>query len=201
MRANRREVLALGGAAALFGAGPAAALTESEARALIKATVDDLFKLLVAKDSAGAIAPKLRAIMERRANLPQIARFAAGRSWRAMSHAQRARYQDAFAHFVSVIYARRFEEFSGNVTINVSRVTDLGRKGFLVGTPIMPPSGEPLAVEWLVSDRGGRVEVVDIVVEGISMAVTQREEIAAMLESKGGDIDALIGDLAGVTAS
>ena len=46
-----------------------------------------------------------------------------------------------------------------------------------------------------MSDRGGRVEIIDMVVEGISMATTQREEIAAMFEKRGSNIEALISDL------
>ncbi len=50
-------------------------------------------------------------------------------------------------------------------------------------------------VEWLVSDRPGRVVVADIVIEGISMLVTEREQIAGMLEARGGNVDKLIADL------
>jgi phospholipid transport system substrate-binding protein len=56
--------------------------------------------------------------------------------------------------------------------------------------------GQPVVVEWLVSDRPGRVVIADIVIEGVSLLVTQREEIAAMLEKRGGDVDKLISDLA-----
>ncbi len=196
MAFDRRELLALGaGAAALLAAGPAAALSEDEARGHVQATIDDLLALLKVKGVAASIAPKLRSIMERRANMPQLARFSAGRIWLEMSEDQRARYSEAFAHFVSVIYARRFKDVSGDPKIQIGRVLDAGRKGILVQTPLSPPSGEPLAVEWLVSDRSGKIEIVDILVEGISMAVTQREEIGALYQSQGQDVDQLIAKL------
>ncbi|MEM6621833.1 MAG: ABC transporter substrate-binding protein [Pseudomonadota bacterium] len=201
MTLDRRSVMSLGiGGAALLAVGPAFALTEDEARRHVEGTITELLGLLKDTTSVGAIAPKLRAIMETRSNMPQIARFSAGRVWLDMSDAQRSRYTDAFAHFVSVVYARQFVGFTGNPNIQISKILDAGRKGFLVQTPLISPSGTPLSVEWLISDRGGKVEVVDIVVEGISMAVTQREEIAAMFESRGGDIEQLIATLKGEQA-
>ena len=37
--------------------------------------------------------------------------------------------------------------------------------------------------------------MVDLIIEGISLAATQREEINAMLDKRGGDVDVLIADL------
>jgi phospholipid transport system substrate-binding protein len=39
------------------------------------------------------------------------------------------------------------------------------------------------------------VVIADIVIEGISMLVTEREEIGGMLEARGGDVEKLIADL------
>ena len=62
----------------------------------------------------------------------------------------------------------------------------------LVESPIQMPDGKRYAVEWLVSDRGGAVEIVDLVIERVSMAATQRDEIGAMLDKRSGNVDALI---------
>jgi phospholipid transport system substrate-binding protein len=58
------------------------------------------------------------------------------------------------------------------------------------------PDEAPIAVDWLVTDRPGRTVVADIVIEGVSMLVTEREEIGSMLEARGGDVEKLIADLA-----
>jgi len=50
-------------------------------------------------------------------------------------------------------------------------------------------------VSFLVSDRSGRDRFFDLVIEGISMRITERTEIGAMLDRRNGDIDALIADL------
>lgn len=193
---DRRTFLATG--AALCGLGlvrPALALTTDEAKSHVSATVDELKALLRISGTADSRAPELRRIMETRANVPLIARFAAGRAWREMSEAQQAKFVDAYARFLSVTYARRFDEYSGDPDISIGRAIDAGKKGILVESPIGQPNGQPIAVEWLVSDRGGQVEIVDIIIEGVSMAATQRDEIGQMLQTRGGDVEALIRDL------
>lgn len=174
----------------------AAALSEDEARAHIGLTLDELKAMLRVPGSATSRAKELRRIMSTRGNLPLIAKFSAGRIWREMNADQQDRFVDAFGHFVSITYSRRFDEYSGDPNISVGRSVDAGRKGVLVQTPIIVPNGPPIGIEWLVSDRGGRTEIVDLVIEGISMAATQREEIGAMLAKRNGDLEALITHLA-----
>ncbi len=196
MSVSRRTVLGGASAFALMGLTPAWALDEATARGHIEGTIDDLRELLRTPGGDGSRAPGLLEIMESRANVPLIARFSAGRAWREMSEDQQARFTTAFGHYISVTYSRRFDEYSGDPNIAIERVIDAGRKGFLVRSPIRPANGPEVSIEWLVSDRGGRVEVVDLVIEGISMATTQREEISAKIAKRDGDIEQLINDLA-----
>ena len=200
MLLNRRTLLAgaLAGAglATLVDVAPAWALSADQAKALVQATIDDLTTLLRQPGSGASRAPDLRRIMEARVNLPQIAKFSAGRVWREMSPEQQQRFVDAFSHYVAVTYARRFDEYSGNPDIYVDRAIDAGKKGYVVVSPIRQPQAQPVDVEWLVSDRAGKPEIVDLIIEGVSMATTQREEIAAKFQSRGQDVDSLINDLA-----
>jgi len=101
---------------------------------------------------------KLRDILDRYAAMPQIARFSAGLAWRDMSEAQQDRFTDAFGHYLSTVYARRFQDYSG-VTVSVGEVRDGGRRGLVVETTVPQPKGQPIIVEWLVSDRPGRTVI------------------------------------------
>jgi len=198
MRVNRRELLAGGVAGMTASLMPfaAVALTADQARAHIEATINELLDLLRTPGSAASRAPRLRGIMESRANLPRVAQFAAGRIWREMSEDQQRRYLDAFASYVARVYSKQFSEYAGEPEITIGRVTDVGQRGFLVSTPTREKGGQPIDVSWLVSDRGGRVEIADIIIEGVSMVTTQREEIGAMFQRRGSDIEALIKALA-----
>ena len=201
MRLNRRGLLAgaiAGAAMSMMAlvASPAWALTTEQAKAHVQATVNELVALLQTPGNAASRAPRLKQIMQARSNLPQVAQFSAGRVWREMTPGQQQQYVAAFADYIANTYAQRFSEYAGNPDIRMGRVIDAGQKGVLVETPIHQ-EGKPIAVEWLVSDRGGRVEIIDIIIEGVSMATTQREEIASMFQRRGQDVDALIIGLQG----
>ena len=201
MRIDRRSFLtrtaaSLAVGAALLGGAlpsPAEAVTADAAQAHVVATVDDVLALVQAPGTAQSKAPQLRGIMEARASMPQIAQAAAGRTWREMTPEQQARFTDAFTDYVAEIYARRFQEYEGQ-QIRVSAVRDAGNKGMLVESSVIG-GGAPIIVEWLVSDRSGRVAINDIVIEGVSLVLTQREEIAQMLASRGNDVEQLIAAL------
>lgn len=54
----------------------------------------------------------------------------------------------------------------------------------------------PFQVDFHVSDRIGRPVFFNLIVEGVNMLLSERAEIGAMLDARGGNLDALIRDLA-----
>ncbi|MDB5396871.1 MAG: putative toluene tolerance transporter, partial [Rhodospirillales bacterium] len=50
----------------------------------------------------------------------------------------------------------------------------------------------PVAVQWRVRSASGGFKVVDVVIAGISMAATDRQEFAAVIQRRGGSLQALI---------
>jgi phospholipid transport system substrate-binding protein len=206
MRIDRRDLLSRAALAVIAGATAglapslAHALSEDEASAHVRITISEILALVGSPGDSDAKAPRLLAIMERNAAMPQIARFSAGIAWRGMNEDQQTRFVTAFGKFISRVYAGRFQEYAGGGQsgegFKMGRVIDAGRKGMLVRTEIIRTGGEPVEVEWLVTDRPGRVVIADIVIEGVSLLITQREEIGGMLEARGGNVEKLITDLA-----
>jgi len=198
MRLTRRT--AIFGLALLAAPPRALALGTGVARRHVEATLDEILVLVVANRPRAETAAALRDIIERRTALAQLARFTAGRAWRDMSEDQRARFTETFARYVSFVFAGQFRQFDGQIDdlramVHFLRDEDAGSKGVLVRSEFRPQGQPPVAVDWLVSDRSGRIDVVDVIVEGISMAVTQREIIGAMIEARHGDMERLIADL------
>ena len=206
MRIDRRDLLnrmvlaVIAGATAGLAPSLSYALSEDEATAHVQITIDEISALVDSPGDSASKASRLLAIMERRAAMPQIARFAAGIAWRGMNDDQQTRFVAAFGTFISRIYAGRFQEYAGGGPpgegFKIGRVIDAGRKGMLVKTSIIRTGAAPVVVEWLVTDRPGRIVITDFVIEGISMLITEREEIGSMLEARGGDVEKLIADLA-----
>ncbi|MEM9139272.1 MAG: ABC transporter substrate-binding protein [Pseudomonadota bacterium] len=196
---RRQALIGATSVAILAGVSPAWALDSSGAKAHVSGTISELKALLQSAGSGASRAPELKRIMETRSDMPLIAKFSAGRAWRDMNTDQQGRFVSAFSHYISVVYARRFDEYSGDPQIDVGRTRDAGRKGVLVETPITLPGGEKVAVEWLVNDRAGPTKIYDMLIEGISMVVTQREEIGQMLARRNDNVEDLIRDLASKT--
>ena len=193
-------ILCLAAGVGWLGAWPAHPLGVEAARTHVDATIEQILELITASRPRAETATVLRAIFEERTALAQLARFATGRHWRSMSSGERARFTESFSSYVAFVYAGYFREFEGDIAdlravVNFLGVEDVGAKGIVVHTEIRPIRQLGISVDWLVSDRSGRVAISDLRVAGISLAITQREIISAMLEANGGDVDKLIADL------
>ncbi|MCD8493970.1 MAG: ABC transporter substrate-binding protein [Alphaproteobacteria bacterium] len=127
-------------------------------------------------------------------DLQTIGRFALGRYWKAATPAQQKEYQGLFEKMVVQVYSDRFKDYKGQNLV-VDSAKPEGAKDVLVTSFIVPDSGEKVQVDWRVRNKDGRYKIVDIVVEGVSMAVTQRSEFASIIQSGGGNISVLIDHL------
>lgn len=189
---SRRSVLrpllfALLLAAAPFATAPAAMATNPEAAAQF---IDRLGKHAFAtlQQANMTLAQREEAfgrILYNGFDLDLIGRFVLGKYWRQATAEQQAEYLEAFGVFVIKTYARRLGGFSGQ-TFSIIGTTVTGDKGdVLVETQIERPSGPPIAAAWRVRDNGGNLRIIDVVVEGVSMAVTQRQEFASVTQRSG----------------
>ena len=122
---------------------------------------------------------------------PGIARFVLGRYWRSASEEEQQEYLKLFEDYVVFVYGTRLSNFSGE-TFKV-RGTRTDESGTIVSTDILSPGGEPpVKVDWrLVSDNGA-FKINDVVIEGISMMVTQRSEFASIIQRHGGQVGGLL---------
>lgn len=194
MTVTRR--LALATIASMLAPWQAAALQPAEAEGFVAAIADEMLGI-VSKASAGnPRADAFLALFRRVAALEDIGRFTMGQHWRTMSPAQQKSFLEAFERYASRAYTNRIGEYNGQ-TLEVRGAQDMGRRGVLVRSVLKQPGAQDVAIEWLVSDRNGKPQVVDLVAEGVSLAIAQREEFAAMVERRGGDYDRFISDLGG----
>jgi phospholipid transport system substrate-binding protein len=96
-----------------------------------------------------------------------------------------------FEDYVIFVYGTRLSHFNGE-TFKV-RGSRTDESGTVVSTDIISPSGEPpIKVDWrLVADRGA-FKINDVIIEGISMMVTQRSEFASIIQRHGGQVGGLL---------
>lgn len=192
---QRRSFLAMACALALaLPSGPADAETidQDAAETFIQTLGDRVLEILrdsslSQTDSTARMADVLRDGLD----IELVGRFAAGVHWRDAEPDQQQAYLELFEQMIIQTYARRFDEYSGE-TFTVSGSQPVGKSDALVVTQIESANTPPVKVGWRVRDRGAGPKIIDVDVEGVSMAVTQRNEFASVIERGGGKFDALI---------
>ncbi len=129
-----------------------------------------------------------RAMFRTAFDIPAISRFVLGRYWREASDDQRQSFMELFEE----LNMRRFLPYFADVSdkaIAVKRVQpeDARPNLFRVSSVINRPEGEPIAVVWRIRDNGGDYKVLDIVAEGVSMAISLRQEYGTVAKTEGVD--------------
>ncbi len=132
-------------------------------------------------------------------DIEAISRFVLGRYWRKATEAERAEFTSLFEDLVVATYSRKFSDYSGQ-TLKVEAIRVENEKMAAVSSRILRQSGEPIRIDWRLLRRGESWRIVDVVVEGMSMVLSQRSEYAAVIKGDGGKIEGLLVRLRDKTA-
>jgi phospholipid transport system substrate-binding protein len=132
-----------------------------------------------------------RALLYKGFDVPYIGRWVLGRYWNQATETQQAEYQKLFEQLIVGTYAERFIEYSGE-TFKITGAMPEGETDTMVTTQIVRPSGPPVNVSWRVRKKDTEYKIIDVVVENVSMGVTQRQEFASVIQQNGGKIEGLI---------
>ncbi len=116
---------------------------------------------------------------------PGIARFVLGRYWRSASQDEQQEFLRLFEDYVV------FSSLNGEtLKIRGSRAEE---SGVIVSTDMINPGGEaPVKIDWRLVTDNGVFKINDVVIEGISMMVTQRSEFASVIQRHGGQVSGLL---------
>ncbi len=191
LKFRRRAFLstALAGAAVPFLPRDAQALNAGQAQALVEAAVADVNRVIASGQSEGAMLREFERIFQTYADVPTIARSVLGPPARSASNAQLRAFTNAFQDYFSAKYGRRFREFVGG-SIQVTGARPV-RSFFEVNSTVSLSGSSPFELRWLVSDGSGRPLFFNLIIAGVNLMISERTEIGAMLEARGGSIDAL----------
>jgi phospholipid transport system substrate-binding protein len=134
---------------------------------------------------------RFRELFNRDFDVPAIARFVLGRYWRIATPAQQREFVRLFAVYTAFTYSNRLAEYSGETLRVTGSQPEPG--GPIVTSEIVGPSGAPpTKVDWRLSPIDGTYKITDVIVDGISMAVTQRSEFASVIQRHGGQVQGLL---------
>lgn len=192
---NRRHFISTGLAGLALAALPASAFaqTEASAKALVNSVVAEINRVIASGKSENAMLRDFEKIFVQYADVPIMARYALGADARTASPAQLKQFTKAFQGYISRKYGRRFREFIGG-EVNVRDARKI-RAGYEVRTMVKLQGSSPFEVTFLVSNKSGRDKFYNMFIEGVNLLLTERTEIGAMLDARGGNLNKLIKDL------
>ena len=128
-----------------------------------------------------------------------IARFVAGRYWRRAPESERTEYIALFEDVILNTWADRFSQYSGQkfeVRGATDATPDKSKESVaLVKSLFFTSPTTPVRIEWRVASKGQLFKIVDVKLEGISMATTQRDEFNAVVSKNGRKLSSLIDEL------
>jgi phospholipid transport system substrate-binding protein len=199
----RRRQLILGGVALLSWllprrpalAVPAAAAAEE----VVQRRVDQVWQLMANSGVDEVDQEDLLSVLDEGTDVSLLGQLVLGRYWRQANPSQRTEYLILFRRYMFQTFVQRLRQYVGSdlgaagERFQIIASRPVGTRDVLVQSRVAPPSSQPLRVDWRLRERPGEPVIIDLIVEGISLLVTQRSEFAAVLER--GGIDRLLGEL------
>jgi phospholipid transport system substrate-binding protein len=124
-------------------------------------------------------------------DIPDIGRFVLGRHWKSATPEQQKDFLGAFEDYTVLTWSTRFKDYTG-VSFVVEGATPADDGFMIVESRIVRSQGDPLQVGWRVHQVAGAWRITDILIENVSMALTQRQDFAASIQSSGGSVESLL---------
>jgi phospholipid transport system substrate-binding protein len=135
---------------------------------------------------------EFRALFDEGFDVPGIARFVLGPYWRTSTDAQHEEFTKLFEAYIIHAYVVRFSAYSGQ-QLKVAGSRPEGDTATLVNSQITGTTNSPpVKVDWRVAKTDKGFKITDVIVEGVSMAITERQEFASVIQRGGGQVDALL---------
>ena len=167
---------------------------EKDAENLVQQTTDNAKKII--KDSNIKLEDKKKQIEKIALDVVDVdglGRFCLGAEKQNLKKDQLDLYTKTFRIFFSKNISSRLQNYSDQ-NIKVSGSKKISDNYVLVNSKMTSiKESREVAIDWRVFNVGGKLVIRDLVVEGLSLAKTQREEFASILANKG--FDGLISNL------
>jgi phospholipid transport system substrate-binding protein len=131
-------------------------------------------------------------------DLRRIALYTLGPARRAAPPAELDPFINAFREYAFAVYGAEFSKYSGQtlrVTGSVQRAPGDELVRTVLINPQAPQGQQPIEVDFRVYGTNGHFNVVDIVVAGLDLAITEQDDFSAFLAQHNNDVRALTANL------
>jgi phospholipid transport system substrate-binding protein len=168
-----------------------ASLDPKKAEAFMRENGAKVIELLTNKSiSDQERAVQFQKMLEDSFNVKAVGKFVLGRYWKQASEQEKQQFLTLFKATTVASYATRFKDYtSEKFEITGSRLEADG--GVTVLSRIVRSKGPEISIDWKIFEKKGEMRIYDVILEGISMGITQRSEYASVIQQGGGSLQAL----------
>ena len=159
---------------------------------LITEIVDKASAILSSSDPVESKIIKLNDIAENNVDIDGIGLYALGKYRRIISEDERIKYKKLFKSYFLKSFSSRLVDYS-DPKINVVSEKKINEKYTIVTTVLEATSKNPqIKIDWRIYTKNPERPLIrDLIVEGLSLARTQKEEFNSIIQNNDGDINSL----------
>ncbi|MBV8702617.1 MAG: ABC transporter substrate-binding protein [Acetobacteraceae bacterium] len=168
----------------------ARAQTPEQASAFVQNLGSRLVAIVNGPGSTEQKSAAMTRVIDSDVDVAGVGRFCLGRFWRVATPEQQREYGALFRKVLILSITSKIGDYQG-VRFTMGRTTPRP-EGQVVGTTIAGPKKSPAQVDWVVKEVNGSPKIVDVVAEGTSLRVTQRDDYASFLVQHNDSVQALI---------
>jgi len=122
-----------------------------------------------------------------------LGRFVLGRFTRILNPSEQQEFLGLFETYVVNTYSDRLSEFAADGAVPRVTGSRLDSDGAIVSSEIIRgQTVQPIKVDWRLTGRNGMYKISDVIIDGLSLAVTGRSELEGVAERNGGRAQAIL---------
>ena len=163
---------------------------------LITEIVDKASTILSSSDPVESKIIKLNDIAERNVDIDGIGMYTLGKYRKLISENEKLKYNKLFKSYFLKSFSSRLVDYS-DPKISIVSEKKINNRYTIVSTMLEATSKNPeIKIDWRIYTKNPERPLIrDLIVEGLSLARTQREEFNSIMQNNDGDINALFKSL------
>ena len=168
----------------------------SDPKQFIQEIVDKAKKILVATNSQEYKVEKLTEIAKSKVDIKGVALYTLGSYRKNLNEEQKKEYTILFEQYFIKTFVSRLTDYS-EPKIDVISAEKINDKYTIVSSILLATNKKAeVKIDWRVYTKDPDKPLIrDLIIEGLSLARTQKEEFSSIIESNDGDINALFNKL------
>jgi phospholipid transport system substrate-binding protein len=163
-----------------------------EADVFVQSTVNRASEILSKNISKEEKMNGLKIIAKETVDIRGVGFYSLGSARKILNESQKQKYYDLFENYFLKSFSSRLAEYT-NPKIEVEDKKVINKSYTIVSSILVGSADRPeIKIDWRVYTKNPDDPLIrDLIIEGLSLARTQKEEFASVLNSNDGDINAL----------